>query len=304
MLVSLIIVNYKTEKYVLNCISSIHKQSKGVKYEIVVVDNSSSSVKLKNKLSAVGASYIDAGGNIGFGRACNLGAASANGEIFVFVNPDITFLENVIEQIQSAIIKSDVKTIVGVNLFNDAGKNTVSGGSFPSISSEILELLCIHKFMPKLSLNWSLARIYSSENLGQLEVDYVSGALFGMTAENFRSLSGFSNKFFLYFEETELMYRHQKNDGKVILLLKASAKHAGSVSTLDGSDFKLSQLEFGRYLFYRTRYKGYIPFLIVRIIRSFRLLLFGIFKKKKIFIQLIPTALLGKNPNFFLVKDS
>jgi len=299
MLISLIIVNFKTEKYVLDCISSIQKHSEEEKYEIIVVDNSSDSTDFRNNLIAQEVIYINSNKNIGFGRACNLGAASAKGEILIFVNPDIVFLENVIKIIREAIANSHTKKIVGINLIDSKGRHAVSGGSFPSIATEIFEIFGVHKLMPKFYLNLSLSRIYSTENFEELEVDYVCGALFGMSASNFHELNGFSNEFFLYFEETELMYRHHRMHGKVILLPKVSAKHIGSVSTIDNSDFKISQLELGRHLFYRTRYKALIPFLLVCIIRAFRLLLLSILKRRILFAQLIPTSLIGKPPRLY-----
>src|SRR5690348_7319169 len=66
--VSIIIVNYKTDKLVADCIASIKKTTKKVRYEIIVIDNSVN--------------------NRGFAKANNIGIKKAKGKYILLLNSD------------------------------------------------------------------------------------------------------------------------------------------------------------------------------------------------------------------------
>jgi GT2 family glycosyltransferase len=89
-LLSIIIVAYKSGAEIGPCLASLPRQINGGTVEIFVVDNSVGE-------DAVGeivrqrfpwATYVAPQTNLGFGRANNLGYASARGEFVLFLNPD------------------------------------------------------------------------------------------------------------------------------------------------------------------------------------------------------------------------
>ena len=57
------------------------------------------------------------------------------------------------------------------------------------------------------------------------EVDVVTGAFLFITRKTFEALKGFDERFFFYMEETDLCYRHKKNNGKVIYYPETSIIH-------------------------------------------------------------------------------
>src|SRR5439155_22768125 len=57
--------------------------------ELIVVDNASADgTTAAVRTRAAGARLIETGANLGFGAACNRGAAAASGDLLVFLNPD------------------------------------------------------------------------------------------------------------------------------------------------------------------------------------------------------------------------
>ena len=95
--VSIIIVNYNTGKLVLDCITSIYKFTRGINFEIIVVDNNSTDNSLyfleniEFKIKLIKSSY-----NLGFGRANNLAYTYSTGRNILFLNPDTVLLNNAI----------------------------------------------------------------------------------------------------------------------------------------------------------------------------------------------------------------
>lgn len=98
MKVSIIIVNYNTKELLDNCIESIYAQTEEVEFETIVVDNASSDGSeefIKEKYPFI--KWINSGGNVGFGKANNIGAEHAAGEFLFLLNPDTILKNNVLK---------------------------------------------------------------------------------------------------------------------------------------------------------------------------------------------------------------
>ncbi len=76
--VSIIIINYKSTRLVLDCLDSIYKQTHRHSFEIIIVDNNSKD-DCKEKVLATypSAHWIEMGYNAGFARANNAGMTVA-----------------------------------------------------------------------------------------------------------------------------------------------------------------------------------------------------------------------------------
>lgn len=86
---SVIIVNYNSGNYALDCIHSLQKQQ-GIDFEIIVVDNASQDNRVSLLKEQLGnhIQLIESPENLGFGRANNLAASQAGGEYLLLLNPD------------------------------------------------------------------------------------------------------------------------------------------------------------------------------------------------------------------------
>ena len=68
---SIIIVNYNTVHLILDCIASVIEKTKGIEYEIIVVDNNScddAASKLAERFDGR-FKYVQLPDNVGFGKA-------------------------------------------------------------------------------------------------------------------------------------------------------------------------------------------------------------------------------------------
>ncbi len=91
---SIIIVNFNSGSYAVDCIASIFRQE-NINFEIIVVDNASqdNSIELLRENFSDRIKLIESKENLGFGRANNLAASQACGEYLLLLNPD-TVIEN------------------------------------------------------------------------------------------------------------------------------------------------------------------------------------------------------------------
>ena len=80
MQISIIIVNYNTKHLTADCIDSIIAKTSEVEYEIILVDNASSDGSQELFANDARIKFIEAGRNLGFGKANNLGVQQAKGD--------------------------------------------------------------------------------------------------------------------------------------------------------------------------------------------------------------------------------
>src|SRR5215216_5764254 len=86
---SIVIVSYNSKRDLDGCLGSLTAQAARVDHEIVVVDNASRDgtlEHLRRRWPQVRA--IDAGANLGFGKANNLGIRQTSAELVLLLNPD------------------------------------------------------------------------------------------------------------------------------------------------------------------------------------------------------------------------
>ena len=86
--ISVVVVTFNSAHCIEHCLTTITERLRPL--EIVVVDNASADGSADAaRRAAPEAIVIDSGENLGFGRACNLGAERARCTTVLFVNPDV-----------------------------------------------------------------------------------------------------------------------------------------------------------------------------------------------------------------------
>ncbi|MFA4817781.1 MAG: glycosyltransferase family 2 protein [Parcubacteria group bacterium] len=214
---SIIIVNYQSEKYLAKCIFSIKEKILAVEYEIIVVNNDDLDIQCPSE-----ARLINTGKNIGFGAACNLGARMAQGEILCFLNPDTEIVSENILNLLSEFEKDKKLAIVGPRLVRENGKTQwwCAGEEFTlwRLIKNNIGLIDSKKI-------W--------ESQKDVAADWVSGAALFVKKEIFEKVEGFDEDFFMYFEDIDLCRRARQLGYKVLYFPKFTIKHFGGKSFLD-----------------------------------------------------------------------
>jgi GT2 family glycosyltransferase len=245
--ISVILVNYNTREFLYNCLSSIYKHTEGLDFEIIVSDNGSTDGSLKMiKDNFPGVKTIAIGKNIGFGAANNRGLEIAEGKYVFYLNSDTLFLNNALKYFYhyfEAFNRAGDLGALGCNLLDKDMNIIFSGGSFPDFSGSLKEFLSL--FL-KLSLK-SLLRILhinyealrpakNAEKKIIGETGYISGADLFMLKEG---APKFDERFFLYYEETDLQYRLYESGKKRILIEGPLIQHLAGGSNKIKDDFEM-----------------------------------------------------------------
>ena len=210
--VSVIIVNYNTKELTRNCIDSVFAQTSGVTFEVILVDNASTdgSVELFEKDKRI--RFIESGGNLGFGKANNLGYQHAAGKYLFLLNSDTLLLNNAIKEFFLQMEQRDEPIACMGCLLVDAKCQSIhSYGNFMTLRNEMIRkpLFYLHKY-------FSVKEGFDDNPLRQIddhcfEVEYVTGADLFMRKTVADQYGLFDPDFFMYYEECEMQYRYRKH---------------------------------------------------------------------------------------------
>lgn len=224
MQVDIVIVNWNAGIQLYECVDSIIKYEQGIVDNIIVVDNGSTDGS-ENAIDGLPkVTLIRAGSNLGFGKACNLGAKFANSEFLLFLNPDARFfidsLTSVLEFMQKQ--ENDHVGICGVQLIDENGAIARSCARFPTANGLIIHAAGLDRFIPRLGhimTEWN--------HMDTHQVDHVIGAFFLLRRSVFNALHGFDESFFIYFEDLDMSYRAKQLGFSSVYFAEAQAFHAG-----------------------------------------------------------------------------
>lgn len=203
--VSIIIVNYNTYSLVLQCIESVIKNTSSILYEIIVVDNNSPNREIEdlNKVFPQ-VKLILNNDNSGFGIANNIGNKEANGRFIFLLNSDTIVLDNSIYKLYEFMVENPEVGACGGNLCD---KDLSPATSFTRLMPSILCDLdyFFHNIYSKILYGKNLNYCYSETPI--LIHGNISGADLMIAKHVFDDLGGFDENFFMYYEETDLLFR-------------------------------------------------------------------------------------------------
>ncbi len=263
---SFIIVNYKADDVLLECVKSINSANISHRYEIIIIDNFPNSRFKKNIHLVKNVKYVLNKKNVGFGAANNQGAKIAQGKFLYFLNPDTSINENGTDYLLSLFL-TDKNLGIAAPLLHDKNNRVypLQGTTRLNPLNAMIALSFINKVFPNnpISRRYWLAD-WNKKNART--VDVMPGTAFLMKRELFNKVGGFDTKFFLYFEENDLANRVIKEGYTIKIIPKARVFHAWGVSTRKKEGIQAIFNESRDYYF--KKYYGNHLALLVRCVLS------------------------------------
>lgn len=271
--VSVVIVNYNTRSYLDACLSSVYMQTT-CSHEIFVIDNNSTdgSIEMvKTKYPSVHLIINDH--NAGFAKANNQGFRKARGKYFFMLNPDTVVMDNAIDKLVNFMEHyKEVGICSPKNVGND-GELQFNCDHFPSIWNIFCEYFNLNNLFPQFQL-FRRSRMQYWDYSSRRSVDRVMGCSLLIRADIYKSLNGLDEKYFMYFEETDLCYRTFKNGFQTIFMPEAVIVHHGGQSALSQPSEKrinktvTSYFKNSQYFFFKKNY-GLLSMFTIRALDFF-----------------------------------
>lgn len=220
-MIAIITVNWNAGAQLQHCIDSL---SSPRIQQIIVVDNASTDGSENAIAKHPGVTLIRSTDNLGFGKACNLGAKQASSEYFLFLNPDAAVYPCTLEK-ALAFMENPANMrvgICGVQLVDEAGHVARSCARFPSAGGFVAHAIGLDRIFSRLG-HFMAEWPHDTTR----EVDHVIGAFFLVRRALFESLGGFDERFFVYLEDLDFSFRAWQAGWRTVYLADVQAFHVG-----------------------------------------------------------------------------
>jgi GT2 family glycosyltransferase len=219
--ISLIVVNWNAGSHLASCLTSLPRNIDG---QIIVVDNASTDGSEQAIADHPGVTLIRSPDNLGFGRACNLGARFANGEFLLFLNPDAAVFPNTLDAVLTYMQNpaNAQVGICGVQLVDESGHVSRSCARFPSAAGFVAVAVGLDRLFPRLG-HFMAEWCHDSTQ----DVAHVIGAFYLVRHKVFEELGGFDERFFVYLEDLDFSFRARQAGWRSVYLADVQAFHVG-----------------------------------------------------------------------------
>jgi hypothetical protein len=248
---SAIIVNYRSEIHLEECIASIRKKISNIS-EIIIVNNDEADIN--PRLSDLRGIKIIKKENHGFGAAANAGFRKSSGDIVLFLNPDARILSENFQAIIDEFVSDSRLAVIGPSLISGGENQPWSAGEEIGIFGLVRNNLRISKSR----------KIWGKKE--KTPVDWVSGTAMFVRREVLEKVGGFDENFFMYFEDMDLCRRVRMAGFGVAYFPAFKVSHLGGESYSDSRRQKKDYYDSMEYFFKKHRSK--FQWRLVRFIRK------------------------------------
>lgn len=237
-----VIVSYCTRDMTVACVDSVLRECEhlGRPYRVVVVDNASPD----GTAAAIAArphprlTLLANARNVGYGAACNQGAAVDGAARHVLLlNADTRAEPGAIATLVDVLDRDPLVALAGPSITGEDGtrRETIRGHPTP------LALLHRHTVLRFVRVGARAYRRYrqppgEAGPDGLTDAEVVNGAVMAVRGESFRAAGGFDPRYFLYFEEADLCRRLAQAGGRIVCAPAAVFRHEGGASAETDSE--------------------------------------------------------------------
>ena len=279
--ITFIIVSFKSEKVIYECIDSLPINSN----KIIIENSNNLNLKkeLKSKYDNI---EVLLSKNLGMGTSNNIGIKKAKTQFVHILNPDVKFKEDTFEKLQVSCKKIEDFTILS------------------PIHSEIS--------FPNYKVYDKSINLY--EDI--INVDTIDGFSMLINKEKFKDQNFFDENIFLYLENDDLCFRVKKKNENMYIVKNSLIDHLGASST---ETLMINDLEYlrnwhwmwSKFYFNKKHYGFFNAFLKIftnifsaKLKYFFYLMIFNEHKKKIYKMRFLGAfnSILGKKSSFRL-KD-
>ena len=261
--VSVVMVTYWTGQVLWQAIDSVLAQP--IEFELILVNNGNPEDVVK-QLELLGETnrsvrLMSGQGNVGFSRACNLGAEQASGQNLLFLNPDCVLFPGCLQSVLISLDKLPSGSLVGGNLLDSEQRSCANTRrEFPTPWRLVVESLYLYKLAPNHPYFKRLKdTIDESVEVPQL-VSVVSGAFMIVARDSFELLGGFDEDYFLHVEDVDYCIRHHLSKQPTYFCPAAKAYHFQSSSQVSWYRVELHKAQSFQTYFQKHFSDSYPPF--------------------------------------------
>lgn len=257
--ISIIIVNYKTEKLTSDCLASIYASDlTGLSYEVFVVDNASGD----GSIEAIEARYPKASviknhENGGFAKANNIAIRRSKGDYILLLNSDTVVEKDTLKESVRRMQAEPEIGALGCKVILPSGKlDPACKRSFPTPINGIYHTLKLDSFFPRNKVLGAYDLTYLDEDESHY-VDCVMGAYMMVSRTVIETVGLLDEDYFMYGEDIDWCYRIKDAGFKILYFPVVKITHYKKASGIGKSNPKVIAAFYDAMgIFYQKHYQG------------------------------------------------
>lgn len=258
-MVSVIVINYNTFELTTACLRSVYGFTKGIPFEVVLVDNASTERDPDDFLKEFPQlMLIKSSVNGGFAAGNNLGLSAAKGSHYLLLNSDTLLTEDSITNAYHFLLSQENAGVVGCRQIFPDGKVQYVARRFRSITWELLDLFrfVLYFMSYKKRAELMLGKYFNNDR--SVECDWVNGAFFMLPAAVVRELPDqkLDERFFMYGEDVLWCEQIKKLGYKVYFFADSTIVHIAGASTNFRRQLQLKKVMLRNELLIMAHRKG------------------------------------------------
>ena len=287
--IAIIIVNYKGWNDLEHCLDSLVLiDSKTIHLEVIVVDNCSNDGKFEQfKTKYADFNFVLNTSNNGFANGCNVGAAHASSNYYLFLNPDTKVEQKNLENYFQTYTEHSEIALLSCLQIDEKGNYYNPYRLFPTLITFFGIPRAIYKVLKKNTIE---KRINYSETF--FYPDWVTGAVILISKEWFEKVKGWNEDYWMYMEDVDLCKRIFNQNGKIAILKSATIFHKhGGASRINLTTKALTKTEvlISKHVYISNNFSTFTAFLL-----HIRLIFGTLFEKLLLAILSIPLFFVKK----------
>jgi GT2 family glycosyltransferase len=249
MVLSIIIVSFNARADLERCLESLRAAPPAVAHEIIVVDNGSTDGSVDAARRFPGVRVIEAGANLGFARANNIGIRESTGVNLLLLNSDTVVSSGSIDRLLDELDRDSSVAVVGPRLVDGDGRAELSFGRMIGPLNELRQK--------------RLARSAAVEQLTRRRQypDWVSGACLLVRRMDAAAAGGLDERFFMYTEDVDFCAAVRALGRRILFTPDVEVVHlrgrsAASAPAATRDHYRRSQIAF-----YEKHHPRWVPLL-------------------------------------------
>ncbi len=256
---AIVIVSYNVRADLDRCLHSLAAQTMPGPATITVVDNQSTD----GTLAWLGQAWpqvqaIDAGGNLGFARANNLGIRATSSDLVLLLNPDTETPGGAVATLVRALLADDTAAIAGPRLVDGAGRPELSFGSMIGPWAEFRQRRLGRAY--EAGATWAVAHVERvTREPGH--PDWVSGACLLARRADLEAVGLLDERFFMYTEDVDLCAAVRARGRRVLFAPEATVRHLRGRSRASAPAATERRRRESQLAFYRKHHPAWAPLL-------------------------------------------
>ena len=259
MKLSVILVNWNTCDLTRGALVSVYKETVGINFEVIVVDNNSAdgTVEMIKKEFPQVVLIVNTD-NLGFGKANNQGLKIAQGDYLMFLNTDVVVLDGALNKLINYLDRHVDVMMVGPRLLNkDLTFQHACRRMLPNPVNSFFHLFGLTKIFKNSKIVNEYKR-YDTDPEVTGPTEALSGAAMMFRRQVYKEIRGFDEAFFMYGEDLDFCKMVLDKGWKTVYVSEAKIIHFGGQSSGKRKVKSLVNFYEAMWLYYKKHfYKKY-----------------------------------------------